>query len=114
MAGGVFFGCGAGGGEGGKRRIKMLYYGIKDKKTGQLLYRHYLRNRQNTKQSKSILSFNYVSDALCSHIFLMKDKNAVMSILRGGYYEYNNETYEFNEPDGAKYDLELYETEFNL
>ncbi|MHB1661921.1 MAG: hypothetical protein ACYCSQ_04755 [bacterium] len=86
----------------------MIYYGIKDKKTGQLLQQYFDRN---TKRNISVLSLNYVADSLSSHIFLTKDRNAVMAILCDGYYQYNNEAYKLDCP---KDDLEIYETEFNL
>lgn len=89
-------------------RNDMTYYGIKDKKTGQLLQQYFDRN---TKRNISVLSLNCVADSLSSHIFLTKDKNAVMSILRDGYYKSNNEAYKL---DGTKDDLEIYETQFNL
>lgn len=90
----------------------MKYYGIKDKKTGQLLRQHFILNTDNNaKNNISILSLNHVSGSSGSHIFLTKDGNAAMSILRCGYYESGNEAYKL---DGAKDDMEVYETEFNL
>ena len=86
----------------------MTYYGIKDKKTGQLLRQFFSKN---VKGNMSVISLNNIADPLSVHIFLTKNKNVAASLLRDGYCEYNNEAYKL---DGIKDNLEIYESEFNL
>ena len=86
----------------------MTYYGIKDKKTGQLLRQFFSKN---IKGNMSVISLNNIADPSSVHIFLTKNKNVAASLLRDGYCEYNNETYRL---DGIKDNLEIYESEFNL
>ncbi len=86
----------------------MTYYGIKDKKTGQLLRQFFSKN---IKANMSVISINNIADPSSVHIFLTKNKNAAASLLRDGYCEYNNEAYKL---DGIKDNLEIYESEFNL
>ena len=86
----------------------MTYYGIKDKKTGQLLRQFFSKN---VKGNMSVISLNNIADPLSVHIFLTKNKNVAASLLRDGYCEYNDEAYKL---DGIKDNLEIYESEFNL
>ncbi len=86
----------------------MTYYGIKDKKTGQLLRQFFSKN---IKGNMSVISLNNIADPSSVHIFLTKNKNVAASLLRDGYCEYNNEAYKL---DGIKDNLEIYESEFNL
>ena len=86
----------------------MTYYGIKDKKTGQLLRQFFSKN---VKGNMSVISLNNIADPLSVHIFLTKNKNVAAFLLRDGYCEYNNEAYKL---DGIKDNLEIYESEFNL
>ncbi|MHB1545894.1 MAG: hypothetical protein ACYCSB_06125 [bacterium] len=86
----------------------MTYYGIKDKKTGQLLLQFF---GKNTKGGTSVVSLKSIADPLYFHIFLTKNKNIAESLLRDGHCKYDNESYKL---DGAKDDLEIYESEFNL
>lgn len=86
----------------------MTYYGIKDKKTGQLLRQFFSKN---VKGNMSVISLNNIADPSSVHIFLTKNKNVAASLLRDGYCEYNNEAYKL---DGIKDNLEIYESEFNL
>lgn len=86
----------------------MTYYGIKDKKTGQLLRQFFSKN---IKGNMSVISINNIADPSSVHIFLTKNKNVAASLLRDGYCEYNNEAYKL---DGIKDNLEIYESEFNL
>ncbi len=86
----------------------MTYYGIKDKKTGQLLRQFFSKN---IKDNMSVISINNIADPSSVHIFLTKNKNVAASLLRDGYCEYNNEAYKL---DGIKDNLEIYESEFNL
>ena len=86
----------------------MTYYGIKDKKTGQLLRQFFSKN---IKGNISVVSLKSIADPLSVHIFLTKNKNVAASLLRDGYCEYNNEAYKL---DGIKDNLEIYESEFNL
>ena len=86
----------------------MTYYGIKDKKTGQLLHQFFSKN---IKGNMSVISLKNIADPLSVHIFLTKNKNVAASLLRDGYCEYNNEAYKL---DGIKDNLEIYESEFNL
>jgi hypothetical protein len=86
----------------------MTYYGIKDKKTGQLLRQFFSKN---IKGNMSVISLNNIADPSSVHIFLTKNKNVAASLLRDGYCEYNDEAYKL---DGIKDNLEIYESEFNL
>ena len=86
----------------------MTYYGIKDKKTGQLLLQFFSKN---VKGNTSVVSLKSIADPLYFHIFLTKNKKVAASLLRDGYCEYNNEAYKL---DGIKDNLEIYESEFNL
>lgn len=90
----------------------MRYFGIKNKKTGELI-RQFCR--QNSKDNIYVLSFDNVPDTLCCHIFLTKNKDTAASLLRDGYCEDNGEAYKLDAAlDIAKEDLEIYESEFNL
>lgn len=90
----------------------MLYFGIKNKKTGELIRQFF---RQNPKNNISVLSFGNVPDSLSVHIFLTRDRNAAVSVLRDGSYENGNEAYKLDtESVVAADDMEIYESEFNL
>ncbi len=90
----------------------MVYYGIKDKKTGQLL-RQYFIGETGTGSSTSVISVKNVDGSLYAHIFLTKNKNIAMSLLLEGYCEYNDGTYKLDDVSISG-ELEIYETEFNL
>ncbi len=71
----------------------MTYYGIKDKKTGQLLRQFFSKN---IKGNMSVISLNNIADPSSVHIFLTKNKNVAASLLRDGYCEYNDEAYKLD------------------
>lgn len=90
----------------------MLYYGIKNKKTGELVRQFF---RQDPGNNISVLSFDNVPGALCFHIFLTADKNGVETVLREGIFEKGKDSYMLAiSLKALSEDLEIYQSEFNL
>jgi len=91
----------------------MVYYGIRNKQTGELLRQFFSKNAGGG--NTSVISLFNIDDPLSVHIFLTKNKKTAECLLDKGYCEYNNETYKLDDRLNAVKDaLEIYESEFNL
>lgn len=90
----------------------MVYYGIKNKKTGELVKQFF---RRNPRDNISVLSFNSMPDTLCFHIFFTRNRDAAEAVLREGIYEGEREAYKLDPSlEPVKKDLEIYRADFNL
>lgn len=90
----------------------MTYYGIKNKKTGEMVREFFMRDPKN---NISVLAFDTVPGSMGCHIFLSGNRSVAESVLRDGIYIGDRESYKLDEQLVLmKDDLVIDESEFNL